>query len=99
MATLLLRTLVLRVVDAVNFGLPITVIISDNDTTAMTGGQDSSGSGSLYDICVGVGVSKDHIKTIVPLKRNLEENIHVLKEEMDYNGVSVIWQHASVCKH
>ena len=76
--------------DAVNFGLPITVIISDNDTTAMTGGQDSSGSGSLYDICVGVGVSKDHIKTIVPLKRNLEENIHVLKEEMDYNGVSVI---------
>ena len=76
--------------DAVNFGLPITVIISDNDTTAMTGGQDSSGSGSLYDICVGVGVSKEHIKTIIPLKRNLEENMSVLKNELDYNGVSVI---------
>ena len=76
--------------DAVNFGLPITVIISDNDTTAMTGGQDSSGSGSLYDICVGVGVSKEHIKTIIPLKRNLEENMNVLKNELDYNGVSVI---------
>ncbi len=71
-------------------GLPITVIISDNDTTAMTGGQDSSGSGSLYDICVGVGVSKEHIKTIIPLKRNLEENMSVLKNELDYNGVSVI---------
>ena len=56
----------------------------------MAGRQDSSGSGCLHDICVRVGVSKDHIKTIVPLKRNLEENIHVLKEEMDYNGVSVI---------
>lgn len=76
--------------DAVNFGLPITVIISDNDTTAMTGGQDSTGSGSLYDICVGVGVSKEHIKTIIPLKRNLEENMNVLKNELDYNGVSVI---------
>ena len=76
--------------DAVNFGLPITEIISDNDTTAMTGGQDSSGSGSLYDICVGVGVSKEHIKTIIPLKRNLEENMNVLKNELDYNGVSVI---------
>ncbi len=76
--------------DAVNFGLPVTVIISDNDTTAMTGGQDSAGSGSLYEICVGVGVSKDHIKTIIPLKRNLEENISVLKNELDYNGVSVI---------
>ena len=76
--------------DAVNFGLPVTVIISDNDTTAMTGGQDSAGSGSLYEICVGVGVSKDHIKTIVPLKRNLEENMSIIKKELDYNGVSVI---------
>ena len=76
--------------DAVNFGMPVTVIISDNDTTAMTGGQDSSGSGSLYDICVGVGVAEEHIKTIVPLKRNLEENMSILKKELGYNGVSVI---------
>ena len=76
--------------DAVNFDLPVTVIISDNDTTAMTGGQDSSGSGSLYELCVGVGVSEEHIKTIVPLKRNLEENMGVLKKELDYDGVSVI---------
>ena len=76
--------------DAVNFGLPVTVIISDNDTTAMTGGQDSSGSGSLQEICMGIGVSEEHIKKIVPLKRNLEENMRILKNELDYNGVSVI---------
>ena len=76
--------------DAVNFGLPVTVIISDNDTTAMTGGQDSSGSGILRNLCIGVGVSEEHIKTIVPLKRNLETNMEILKKELDYNGVSVI---------
>ena len=76
--------------DAVNYGSPVTVIISDNDTTAMTGGQESSGSGNLREICMGVGVSEEHIKTIIPLKRNLEENMAILKNELDYNGVSVI---------
>ena len=76
--------------DAVNDNSPLTVIISDNDTTAMTGGQDSAGSGRYHDICKGVGVTEAHIRTIVPLKKNLEENIKVLKEELEYKGVSVI---------
>ena len=56
----------------------------------MTGGQDSAGTGRLYKICKGIGVSKEHIKTIIPLKRNLEENISILRKEFEYNGVSVI---------
>ncbi len=76
--------------DAVDYGSAVTIIISDNDTTAMTGGQDSSGSGSVREICEGVGVRAEHIKTIVPLKRNLEENMSILKGELDYEGVSVI---------
>ena len=56
----------------------------------MTGGQDSAGTGRLYKICQGVGVEEEHIKTIIPLKKNLDENINVLKKEFDYNGVSVI---------
>lgn len=76
--------------DAVNYELPVTIIISDNYTTAMTGGQDSAGSGKLYDICKGVGVQEEHIKTIVPLKSNLDDNINILKEEFEYDGVSVI---------
>ncbi len=76
--------------DAVNYNSPVTVIISDNYTTAMTGGQDSAGTGRLFKICQGVGVSEEHIKTIIPLKRNLEENIKILKEEFEYKGVSVI---------
>ena len=56
----------------------------------MTGGQESSGTGRLHKICVGVGVSEEPIKTIIPLKKNLDENISILKNEFEYNGVSVI---------
>lgn len=76
--------------DAVNDHSPITVIISDNSTTAMTGGQSSAGTGKLYDICKAVGVEESHIRTIVPLKKNSEVNSAILKEEMEYRGVSVI---------
>ncbi len=76
--------------DAVNSNSAVTIIISDNYTTAMTGGQESSATGRLHKICLGVGVSEEHIKTIIPLKRNLEENINVLKAEFEHQGVSVI---------
>lgn len=76
--------------DAVNDEVAITIIISDNSTTGMTGGQDSSGTGKLYDICKGVGVDEKHIRVIEPLKKNLESNIAILKEEFEYQGVSVI---------
>lgn len=76
--------------DAVNDKSPITVIISDNYTTAMTGGQDSPGYGRLYEICKGLGVEESHIRMIEPLKKNQEENIKIIKEELEYRGVSVV---------
>ncbi|NTV02562.1 MAG: indolepyruvate ferredoxin oxidoreductase [Chlorobiaceae bacterium] len=77
--------------DAVNDRSPVTVVIADNDTTAMTGGQHSSATGSkLVEICIGLGVEASHIRTIVPLRKNLEENIAVLREEFAYDGVSVV---------
>ncbi|MDD2285064.1 MAG: thiamine pyrophosphate-dependent enzyme [Paludibacter sp.] len=76
--------------DAVNDKTPMTLIISDNYTTAMTGGQDSAGTNKLQQICEGIGVKREHIHTIVPLKKNLEENIATLKSAFDYEGVSVI---------
>jgi indolepyruvate ferredoxin oxidoreductase, alpha subunit len=76
--------------DAVNENAPITVLILDNATTGMTGGQKSSATGRLEDICRGVGVEEDHIRLIKPLKKNHEENVQVIKEELEYKGVSVI---------
>ncbi len=76
--------------DAVNDKAAVTILISDNYTTAMTGGQDSGATGRIAAICEGVGVDSNHIRTIVPLKKNHAENVSVLKEEFAYNGVSVV---------
>lgn len=76
--------------DAVNENSPITVIISDNETTAMTGGQDSADFGKIESICRGIGVPENHIRVLVPLKKNYEEMKQVIREEIEHNGVSVI---------
>lgn len=77
-------------IDAVNDHSAITVIISDNQTTAMTGGQKAAGTGHLEKICIGLGVAPDHIRTITPLKNHLQENVEIMKNEFSYEGVSVI---------
>ncbi len=76
--------------DAVVKNSFVTIIISDNSTTGMTGGQKSQATGRIEKICAGIGVAPAHIKTIVPLRKNKEENIRIMKEEIKYNGVSVI---------
>ena len=76
--------------DCVNENSNVTIVISDNETTAMTGGQDSAGTGRLEAICAGIGVAAEHIRVVVPLKKNYEEMKQVIREEIEYNGVSVI---------
>ena len=76
--------------DAVNDKSNITVIISDNLTTGMTGGQDSAGTNKFEAICLGLGVEPEHVRVVVPLPKNMPEITRILKEEIEYNGVSVI---------
>lgn len=76
--------------DAINENANITVIISDNLTTAMTGGQDSAGTNKFEAICRGLGLNNDHLKVVVPVPKNLPEITRILKEEIEYKGVSVI---------
>ena len=76
--------------DAVNEQADITVIISDNLTTGMTGGQDSAGTGRLESICRGIGVDPGHVRVVVPLPKNMEEMKNVIREEINHKGVSVI---------
>jgi len=68
----------------------INVIILDNEAVAMTGGQDSSAAGRIEEICAGVGVAPEHIRLVVPLKKNHEEMVRALREEIAFPGVSVI---------
>ncbi|HHU47395.1 MAG TPA: thiamine pyrophosphate-dependent enzyme [Bacteroidales bacterium] len=76
--------------DAVYSKTPITVLILDNDTTGMTGGQDSHAFGRLASICKGLGVEEEHIRQLKPLRNFHEENVKVIREEVEYQGVSVI---------
>ena len=76
--------------DAVNDNSNITVIISDNLTTAMTGGQDSAGTSKFEAICVALGVAPEHVRVVIPLPKNMEEITNILREEIEYRGVSVI---------
>ncbi len=69
----------------------MVLIILDNCTVAMTGGQPSFASGErLLEIIKGIGVPKEHIRLIEPLPKNLEKNAQIFKEEIAHPGISVI---------
>lgn len=76
--------------DAVVEDANIVVVISDNETTAMTGGQDSQGTGKIESICLGLGVKPEHLRVFVPLKKNYDEMLQIIREEVEYKGLSVI---------
>ncbi|MGD2245184.1 MAG: thiamine pyrophosphate-dependent enzyme [Candidatus Aminicenantes bacterium] len=69
----------------------MTVLILDNATVAMTGGQPTFASGQkLEKMIEGLGVVSEHIRTIIPLPKNHKKNVKVMEEEFAFNGLSVI---------
>lgn len=76
--------------DAVIKNSPVTIIISDNSTTGMTGGQRSQATGRLEQICLGIGVQPEHLRLIIPLRKNHIENMKIISQEIEYRGVSVV---------
>lgn len=77
--------------EAAQANTDMTVIILDNSTVAMTGGQPSFASGErLLPMVEGLGVAREHLRVIEPLPKNLEKNVKIIKEELAYRGLSVI---------
>ena len=76
--------------DAINDNTPITVIISDNLTTGMTGGQDSAGLNKYEAICLGLGMDPEHLHVVTPLPKNIPAIAALIRKEIAYEGVSVI---------
>lgn len=76
--------------DCVYENTNINILIVDNEAVAMTGGQDSSAKGRIEHICEGIGVHPDHIRLFVPLKKNHDQIVQIIREEIDFKGVSVI---------
>jgi indolepyruvate ferredoxin oxidoreductase alpha subunit len=78
-------------IDAASSDTDMTVIILDNSTVAMTGGQPSFASGEkLIRMIEGAGVAAEHIRVIEPLPKNLDANARLIREELDHKGLSVI---------
>jgi indolepyruvate ferredoxin oxidoreductase alpha subunit len=76
--------------DAVIENSNIVVFILDNSTTGMTGGQTSHATGRLHKICEGLGVHPDHIRSIMPKRNTHNQFVQIIKEEIAWEGVSVI---------
>ena len=77
--------------DAAYQDVPMIVIIGDNATTGMTGGQLSMTTGErLISVLKGLGVPEGHIRVIEPMPKNREKFMRVLREEIEHDGLSVI---------
>jgi indolepyruvate ferredoxin oxidoreductase alpha subunit len=76
--------------DVVEDHSSVTVVITDNLTTGMTGGQASPAAGRLEQIVAGIGVEPTHLHIIEPLPSNHPSNVELLKRELEYAGPSVI---------
>ena len=76
--------------DCANCNADVVVLISDNLTTGMTGGQDSAGTGKLERICMAMGIPEEHVRVVVPLAKNMDEMKTVIREEINYHGTSVV---------
>jgi len=69
----------------------MTVFILDNATVAMTGAQDSFTTGErLLEVLRGLGVSDDHLHVMEPLAKRHEDNVRLIRREIEHPGLSVI---------
>ncbi len=76
---------------AVNGNVPVTVVILDNDTVAMTGTQESQATAERLDrIVLGLGIDPEHFRIINPVPKEHETNVRVFAEELAHEGPSVI---------
>ncbi|MDR3357134.1 MAG: indolepyruvate ferredoxin oxidoreductase [Spirochaetaceae bacterium] len=77
--------------DVVSFNAPVTVVILDNSTVAMTGCQETALPGArLRPLILGLGVDEAHIAELEPLPKNLAANTARLAAEIEYRGPSVV---------
>ena len=77
--------------DAARDNTNITVFILDNSIVAMTGGQPTQVTDEeVVDLVAGLGVPREHIRVVTPSWQKKEQTLATIREEMAYNGVSVI---------
>ena len=69
---------------------PITVIICNNSTTGMTGGQPLHADGEkLKNLVTALGVEPGHVRSLTALPKTVPEMKNIIAEELAYTGTSV----------
>jgi indolepyruvate ferredoxin oxidoreductase alpha subunit len=82
---------VTALIDAARTNIPMTVIILDNSTVAMTGCQEPMvESHNLAALIRGCGVPGERILELEASARLIDENAALLQKEIEYRGLSVI---------
>jgi indolepyruvate ferredoxin oxidoreductase alpha subunit len=77
--------------DAARENANVKVFILDNSIVAMTGGQPTQATDEqMVDLVAGLGVPREHIRLVEPARRKLDETVNVIREELAYDGLSVI---------
>jgi indolepyruvate ferredoxin oxidoreductase alpha subunit len=77
-------------IDAIAADTPMTLIILDNSTVAMTGCQETIlPSSRLRELILGLGLKSGRLLELEAKKHLIEFNAALLKKEIEYPGVSV----------
>jgi indolepyruvate ferredoxin oxidoreductase alpha subunit len=77
--------------DAVRANTDMTLIILDNETTAMTGRQPTIlPSSRLEPLVLGLGVDPAHVHVLEAHHRHAERNREIIRRELVHPGLSVI---------
>lgn len=78
-------------IDAAAQNTNMTLVILDNRTTGMTGGQDTVlDSDRIRQVVLGCGVDEEHVVVLDPMPKKRAENAEVIRREMAYPGLSVV---------
>ena len=89
-----------NLLDAVSHETRLMVLILDNSTTGMTGAQPTiSPSSGMADLIAGLGVEREHIRVLEAHRKNHEANVAAIREELGYDGVTVIIMRRECLEH
>ncbi len=77
--------------DAVAADTDMTLLILDNGTVGMTGGQETVlPSSQIEPLILGLGVAPEHCHVLQAHPRKVEELAAALRAEMEHHGLSVV---------
>ncbi|MBM4061950.1 MAG: indolepyruvate ferredoxin oxidoreductase [Planctomycetes bacterium] len=78
-------------VDAIAHDTDMTVLILDNETTAMTGGQPTELPDTrLLPVVLGLGADPAHVHVFAAHPRKVPELAALIRKEIEHRGLSVI---------